>query len=211
MLFDKEHDDGLEKTFIAQFEENNGRIIYRRDGRFGPVQVSRDERNALIRQFRIRRKWLDRATTGVGIATMAILYWFFWAKHAEAMEPLALLFWLCLGAPLWLAHRWMWRAPQRLTARRLPLGQDKPAREFAIERYRALRWWELAGPPLAAMMMAMHQFWKGPLVSVDHIIFAVATIAVLTAASVQIGRKLWAEWAWRVDTQRSAAHLVSRI
>lgn len=155
------HAERVRKGFADQFDEENGRIVYRQSLRGAPIPVSAAERDAAIARF--VQDW-QRLTWGLlGVILLVVVLTIAVSIH-EGWEPSPVV----IGAPVvivvigfYMMTRRVWAAPARLFERRPALGVARSRREARRAALAKTSWRQLGGSALAFVAVgashAMHR------------------------------------------------------
>jgi hypothetical protein len=182
--------ENLQQMFLDQFEEMEGRLVYRRYRKGAPIPVSAEERDRFVAEYRRRMRYL---TWGFGaLVAVWILVLSLFLMEREQDLPM----WLMMAqlAPLLavfvLVQRWVWDSPMRGLAGRLPVGGERSRAELKRIAMQQLTWPRIAGIALTALFPLIYIDRSRPLLSGDNLFWMVLMVLVIGAAGIAAVRKL---------------------
>ena len=110
--------DRIRQTFAAQFEQDGSRLVFRKNLKAAPVEVTPAERDFLLQQFNRHLLWLGILTGLLTILVIVGVALITFKLNADFSQPLAFLCVALILAPVMGASVWAWNAPNRLIAGR---------------------------------------------------------------------------------------------
>jgi hypothetical protein len=189
-LFYNSHLERIRKTFADQFEQDGNRIVYRKNLKGAPIEVSASEHEALVAQFDKRMKYLMAlfmAFTVVMIVGAALLSF---QINIEFSQPLAFGCGAIVLAPVLFSMFWAWNAPARLVAGRAPLGKERTVAEMHRIGFERLTWGRLGAAAAIALVMLLRVDWHRDLLAGGNPFWLLISGGLLVLCGVQAVRKL---------------------
>ncbi len=181
--------DRIRKTFADQFEQDGPKIVFRKNLKGAPVEVSAEERDFLLLQFKRHIVWLGVLTAvltvvvivGIGIVTFNL--------NIDSSQPLAFLAVFVILAPVMAAGFWAWNAPDRLIAGRAAIGPARSSSEMKKLGMARLTWTNLAGAAVIGLLLLLRVDRNQSLTSASNLIWISLSALLVLAAAIQSIRK----------------------
>ncbi len=157
-MFLKRNIDHLEEIFLRQFEEDDGRILYRKNGRGAPIPVSLDEREAFRSQYRkasIIMIWGPALLTVAGIVLSTLV-----APNFIDEGPGLIIISLGLMAAILVLSVRNTAAPARALERRSPVGNELSKDEWHSKHFATTSWPLLGSIFLMSIIVCVSLFTR---------------------------------------------------
>lgn len=191
-LFNNGHIEQIRKTFADQFEQDGNRILYRKNLKGAPVEVSASEREILITQFDRHLKYLMAlhvVFTVIFILGVALLSLQF---NFDFSQPLAFGCVALILTPFLLGLMWAWNAPARLVAGRASVGRERTVGEMRRIGFERLTWRRLGAAAAIAIVVLLQVDWHRDLLAGGNPFWLLLSGGLLVLCGVQAVRKLGA-------------------
>jgi len=186
------------KSFAAQFREEGGEVVFRKDGKGAPIRVDAARRDAFIADFR-RATWIATIGMVAGMVVLSVgIVWFAVRSNAE-FSPIPIYVGcgaIFVAVMAWIA--WAWRAPARALQFRASSGKALTRQEVETTFFEKLTYGQLA---VAAGAMAVGLFSvsrKQDVLQGWGLLWLVFFGALFILVLVQTIRK------WRFDARKRA-------
>ena len=189
-MFNNGHLERVRQTFSEQFVSDGQRILYRKNLKAAPIEVSAQERDRFIEQF---GRWLRWMTGGVFVATMLVIgagAWFCASHEIDLSPPITVATIALLLGPFVATIQWAWNAPARRLADRPRVGQalsPEEARRAALAR---LTWGRLGLAAAMTLVVLTRVDWRADLLGGWNLCWLALSAVLLCAIAIQAVRKL---------------------
>lgn len=179
----------VRETFAAQFEQDGSQVVFRKNPKAAPVELTIAERDRLIAQFNRRVLWLVALTILLSIV-VAVALGVADQYDVGSNELGAFLALMAVVAPVMTAGVWAWRAPARFVARRTPVGPARSANEVRKIAMAKITWGRLALAAILGVVAILRVDPSGDLTSITNLMWLALSACLIVGAAVQSIRKL---------------------
>lgn len=180
----------MERLFRSQFRQEQGRLVFRRNGRGPPVPVTENEMEDSVALFLRRERQLRIPLFAVPIALIFILVALDGGRLFERDGAIWLLV-AVLGVSIAVAIRWQWRSSTDMFSGRTPLSSKLRARaELRAEMLRRWSWPKLLGFLGLGLLLTVPRLFEWPPKSIDNWMWLLLGLVLLAVSLFNVSIKL---------------------
>lgn len=181
--------DLLKKSFADQFEQQGDRLVFRKNLKAAPVEVTPAERDFLVRQFDRHLTWLGVLTAALTVLVILGISVFTIQTNAVFSQPLAFLAVALILAPVMAAGVWVWDAPGRVIAGRSSVGQARTPDEMKRLGMARLTWARLGGLAFLGFATLLRIDWHKSVVAGSNLGWLSLSVFLVGVSLIQSFRK----------------------
>ncbi|MBX7482186.1 hypothetical protein [Qipengyuania qiaonensis] len=180
--------DRLEGFFLAQFEEDGDRCLYRKHGRGAPIPVTPQEKEDFRLQYRRATRSMFWLTIALTIVAIALAFWI----TPEFLDEGPGIFVISMATILAIAVLSVRNttAPARTLGTRLSIGPPLTNREVRAKHFASTSWALLGSIFFISTTVCGYLLWSAQFTAIEDYFWAAgsAMIAVIGA------RALWLKY-----------------
>jgi uncharacterized membrane protein len=181
--------DLIKKAFADQFDQQGDRLVFRKNLKAAPVEVTPVERDFLVRQFDRHVIWLGVLTAALTLLVIVGIGVFTFYTNTAFSQPLAFLAVALILAPVMAAGVWAWNAPGRVIAGRSSVGQPRTPDEMKRLGMARLTWPRLGGVALLGFFTLLKVDWHKSLAATANLGWLLLSAFLVGVSLVQSVRK----------------------
>ncbi|MDE2356792.1 MAG: hypothetical protein KGL69_08565 [Alphaproteobacteria bacterium] len=179
----------IKKTFADQFEQEGDRLVFRKNLRAAPVEVTPAERDFLVRQFGRHVIWLGVLTAALTVLVIVGICVFTFQTNTVFSEPQVFLAVAFIVAPVMAAGVWVWNAPGRVIAGRSSVGQARTSDEMKRLGMARMTWARLGGVAFLGFATLLKIDWHSNLAARSNLGWLSLSVFVVGVSLIQSIRK----------------------
>jgi hypothetical protein len=190
-MFQNDNFARVRRLFADQFDSDGTRIVYRKNLKGTPIEVSGDERDHLIKQFNRRLRYMIVALFAgliillIGSSVLLFLNFEAMSSRFAGFAIVAILL-----VPFMAGYMWAWNGPARMLAGRPALGEARSKTEMRRMALQRLTWGRLGALAASAVIPLMRINWHQSLWSGWNLLGTLLLISLLAVVTIQSVRKL---------------------
>ena len=181
--------DLIKKTFADQFDQQGDRLVFRKNLKAAPVEVTPVERDFLVRQFDRHVIWLGVLTAALTVLVIVGIGVFTFQTNTVLSQPLAFLAVALILAPVMAAGVWVWNAPGRVIAGRSSVGQARTPDEMKRLGMARLTWARLGGVAFLGFATLLKIDWHRGLAAGSNLGWLSLSVFLVGVSLIQSVRK----------------------
>jgi len=181
--------DLIKKTFADQFDQQGDRLLFRKNLKAAPVEVTPIERDFLVQQFDRHVIWLGVLTVVLTVLVIVGIGVFTFQTNTVFSQPLAFLAVALILAPVMAAGVWVWNAPDRVIAGRSSIGQARTPEEMKRLGMARLTWARLGGVAFVGLATLLKVDWHRSLAAGANLGWLSLSVFLVGVSLIQSVRK----------------------
>jgi len=195
--------DLIKKTFSDQFEQQGDHLLFRKNLKAAPIEVTAAERDFLVQQFDRHVLWLCILTAALTVLVIVAGAVFAIQAKVGFSQPAAFLCVALILAPVMVVGVWAWNAPDRLIAGRLSVGPARSPEAMKRLGMARLTWPRLGGVALLGLFLLLRVDWHKNLAAISNLEWLLMSAFLVGVSLVQSVRKLLYEQKTQTPTADS--------
>jgi hypothetical protein len=180
----------LRQAFANQFEQDGSRLLFRKNGKSAPVEVTNAERDLLIGQFGRRLKWFYPLTILLTLVVLGLMGLLFAFAKMDSSAPVAFAAIAVILAPMMALIYWAWDGPSRFLQNRVAVGGPRTPDEMRARALSKLGWPQLGAALLGCALLLLRVDWRKGLLTGWNLFLVGMVAGLVILVAVQVVRKL---------------------